>query len=272
MRQSTVSYGSASSSNPWCLDSLKGRGHQHWYGAMDRRSRFSRLSRYAIAATLTCGAGFALSGSVQARGGHGGGAPHPATYASPTQSQSTTGPDRTVMHTVPREDPGAFHRPASGGPVPSAPGNRPMPSQSSSGAASTASTSTITTSAAPASLPDLTPPVESAPSPVNVPTVAPLAPPLDTTISGGGTATGQSRPGGGGKTLADCMAMWDAGTHMTKSVWRQACQRTLNGLELPDETTATEATPNTRFARGIASPARARVHVHRTELIEPMGR
>ncbi len=31
------------------------------------------------------------------------------------------------------------------------------------------------------------------------------------------------------ETLADCLAFWDAGTHMTKSEWRETCERTLNG-------------------------------------------
>ena len=30
-------------------------------------------------------------------------------------------------------------------------------------------------------------------------------------------------------TLDNCMAFWDAGTHMTKAEWRAACQRTVNG-------------------------------------------
>jgi hypothetical protein len=38
--------------------------------------------------------------------------------------------------------------------------------------------------------------------------------------------------GGGGATLADCMALWDPSTHMTRPEWRATCVRTLNGLEL----------------------------------------
>jgi hypothetical protein len=29
------------------------------------------------------------------------------------------------------------------------------------------------------------------------------------------------------KALADCVAIWDAGTHITKSKWREICQRQL---------------------------------------------
>jgi hypothetical protein len=40
-----------------------------------------------------------------------------------------------------------------------------------------------------------------------------------------------SLPGGGGKTLQDCMGFWDKATHMSKQQWRAACQRTLNRIE-----------------------------------------
>jgi hypothetical protein len=33
------------------------------------------------------------------------------------------------------------------------------------------------------------------------------------------------------ETLDDCMSFWDPGTHMSKSEWRQACQRTQNGRD-----------------------------------------
>jgi hypothetical protein len=68
---------------------------------------------------------------------------------------------------------------------------------------------------------------------------APLSQPLPTQITGGGTATNlalspgassnstPSAPGGGGKTLADCMGFWDKDTHMSKTEWRAACKRTM---------------------------------------------
>ena len=34
-----------------------------------------------------------------------------------------------------------------------------------------------------------------------------------------------SAPGGGGKSLQDCMGFWDKGTHMSKAEWRAACLR-----------------------------------------------
>jgi hypothetical protein len=36
----------------------------------------------------------------------------------------------------------------------------------------------------------------------------------------------------GGMTLQECMALWDAGTHMSKMEWRAACKRTMV-LEFP---------------------------------------
>ena len=36
------------------------------------------------------------------------------------------------------------------------------------------------------------------------------------------------------ETLGDCLADWDAGTHMSKAEWRQSCLRTVNGTDLPD--------------------------------------
>jgi hypothetical protein len=32
---------------------------------------------------------------------------------------------------------------------------------------------------------------------------------------------------GGGTTLQDCMALWDASTHMSKQEWKAACKRTM---------------------------------------------
>jgi hypothetical protein len=72
--------------------------------------------------------------------------------------------------------------------------------------------------------------------------IAPLSPPqITTTLPSGGIPTGvpssatptpsPSAPGGGGKTLADCMTFWDRQTHMTKREWRDACQRSVTRLE-----------------------------------------
>jgi hypothetical protein len=65
-------------------------------------------------------------------------------------------------------------------------------------------------------------------------TTAPLSsggvPANRTTAPSAGTSPSEaaaSAPGGGGKTLEDCMTFWDRGTHMTKSEWRAACKRTI---------------------------------------------
>ncbi len=34
-------------------------------------------------------------------------------------------------------------------------------------------------------------------------------------------------PGGGGKSLQDCMGFWDRATHMTKAEWKATCLRTM---------------------------------------------
>lgn len=79
------------------------------------------------------------------------------------------------------------------------------------------------------------------------PGIAPLSPQQPSNFSSGGgvpkgrnsmalspgspSETAPSAPGGGGKTLSDCMGFWDAGTHMTKQEWRAACKRTLNRIQ-----------------------------------------
>jgi hypothetical protein len=52
------------------------------------------------------------------------------------------------------------------------------------------------------------------------------------TSSSSPSESAPSSPGGGGKSLADCMGFWDAGTHMTKPEWRAACKRSM--AEFPD--------------------------------------
>jgi hypothetical protein len=117
--------------------------------------------------------------------------------------------------------------------------------------------------------PALSTPAPTPPSAIGPPmtTLAPLSPlsPQLTTIplTGGSVRTDklqspsplstspsesvQSTAGGGGRTLEDCIKFWDRGTHMTKSEWRAACQRSqhrLDNLEIdkltlgvPDNTT-----------------------------------
>ena len=102
--------------------------------------------------------------------------------------------------------------------------------------------------AAPASTPAPTPPSAIGAPVSSAPKIAPLSPQITTTPLTGGsvrndllpTPTGpsdspsqsaQSTPGGGGRTLQDCMGFWDRGTHMTRSEWRAACQRSIHRLD-----------------------------------------
>lgn len=64
---------------------------------------------------------------------------------------------------------------------------------------------------------------------------------------------GSSRPAieGGGPTLADCMAIWSPDVHMTKTLWKGVCVRTLNGVNEPEVALGSEpsATPHHVHAR-----------------------
>jgi hypothetical protein len=41
------------------------------------------------------------------------------------------------------------------------------------------------------------------------------------------TATGSARPRDDAKALADCEAIWDSGTHITREKWKAICKRQL---------------------------------------------
>ena len=83
--------------------------------------------------------------------------------------------------------------------------------------------------------------------------VAPAAPPQGQAPQG----SGRPQPGGANTTapakepqktgasysLAECMKLWDAKTHMTQGQWRAACARVqnrLNNLQVTDEETPTK--------------------------------
>ncbi len=85
-----------------------------------------------------------------------------------------------------------------------------------------------------------------APPAAQVPPITPLSPQEPTNVqSGGGTPkqgslalspgssseNAPSTPGGGGKTMSDCMSFWEPATHMTKAEWRAACRRTLGRIQ-----------------------------------------
>src|SRR4029453_11331841 len=81
--------------------------------------------------------------------------------------------------------------------------------------------------------------------------LAPISPQLPEQFSTGGTvqpnmallpgsssstsaSQSASTPGGGGKSLADCMGFWDRATHMSKAEWKAACVRSME--DDPNET------------------------------------
>jgi hypothetical protein len=85
-----------------------------------------------------------------------------------------------------------------------------------------------------------------APPAGQLPSIAPLAPQEPANVQSGGGVPRQgslalspgssseaapSTPGGGGKTMSDCMGFWEPATHMTKQEWRAACRRTLGRIQ-----------------------------------------
>ena len=131
-----------------------------------------------------------------------------------------------------------FSQMRSGGGRPSGGSTRPTGPSTSAGG--------VVTTGPPASpiAPNSTNPMSmiGTPAPQAQP-IAPLSPQLQTQFSSGGSTgasnlalspgsgspseTAPSAPGGGGKSLSDCMGFWDRETHMTKAEWRAACMRTL---------------------------------------------
>jgi hypothetical protein len=89
------------------------------------------------------------------------------------------------------------------------------------------------------------PPASAQPDPVQVPAagVGMPAPALPTTApaaTAGRVANAAPNAGPANtavppthrETLDDCMGYWDAQTHMSRTEWRQACRRTLNGTDM----------------------------------------
>jgi hypothetical protein len=121
-------------------------------------------------------------------------------------------------------------------------GDPPAPSQQAAPtvAAPSTTTGTVPASSIKAVSTVSTPPPAPVPTPASVigaptPQVGVIAPlslpvPLSTTVGSGGSS-GVSLPGGGGKSLQDCIAFWDRETHMTKAEWKASCQRSIHLLE-----------------------------------------
>lgn len=176
----------------------------------------------------------AILGLVSAAEARGGGGMSSGFHASamPTFAPPRMAAPATEAHMVPMV-PLASH-PGQGG---------------SSSGGTTGASSAVTLSPGPPEV--VLPSPSSGPSSSLAPAqelsaIAPLAQQLPTQFATGGSTqtnlalspggsgspseSAPSSPGGGGKTLADCMGFWDAGTHMTKQEWRMACQRTLGGI------------------------------------------
>ena len=186
-------------------------------------------------------------------GGHMGGVASPMTPTSPMQAAPLPGgvlsharptaglPGQMLRQAVPG---GAMRSPAV--PTVTPPANTTMSNSRSSAAAAAALAAALGTSGIPPAPPDrvMPPPEIAQPQPELAP-LAPISPQLPTQFSTGGTVqpnmalspdasssaspsgSAPSTPGGGGKSLADCMGFWDRATHMSKAEWKTACVRSM---------------------------------------------
>ena len=207
----------------------------------------------ALTSALMVGAAHARGG-----GGHAGAIAHPMTSTShmgamPSPTIGLSGVHSALPGGMLRQPGGAMRAPFAATITPPAIVGRPRTMQGPVGAtAGNGSASAAAAAAArlrlnsgfgtiPTPLPQgVAPPSEiAAPTPELAP-IAPLSPQLQTQFSTGGVAqpnmalspggsssAAPSTPGGGGKSLADCMGFWDRETHMTKTEWKAACVRTM---------------------------------------------
>ena len=208
-----------------------------------------------------------MPGVAHARGGgHAGAVAHPMAPASHVATTPSLGVGLPGAHPASGLPGGILHQPypigAMGSPAAttvtspamaskpqSTPSSAGTPKGNSSSAAAAAaaalSISGIATSPSPPPPDRVTPPSAiAAPEPELAP-IAPLSPQLPTQFATGGVTqpnlalspsassaaspseSAPSAPGGGGKSLADCMGFWDRETHMSKAEWKAACVRTM---------------------------------------------
>ena len=220
----------------------------------------------AMSAALTLALMSGVAQARGGGGGHAGGvarsmapASHMATTPLPrvglSGAHSTVGlPSGMLHHPYPN---GVPRSPAAAAITSPAMASRPQsihssavtPSKGNSAAAAAAaaalSISGIDSSPSPPPPDRVTPPSAiAAPEPELAP-IAPLSPQLPTQFATGGVTqpnlalspsassapspseSAPSAPGGGGKSLADCMGFWDRETHMSKAEWKAACVRTM---------------------------------------------
>lgn len=206
----------------------------------------------AVALLLLCLA----AANAEARGGsHGSGMRslgHPAgASATPMPGRSEAGAPVSGTGRA-----NALVNPAAAAAVtaPTPAASAALPSASASGSTNpTADAAATAAAAVPAASAATTAPVAGPASPAPaepaLPALAPMSDPLPTQFATGGGSSPNlalspatsasspsestpSSPGGGGKSLKDCMGFWDAATHMTKPEWRAACKRSM--AEFPD--------------------------------------
>ena len=177
--------------------------------------------------------GVGLSGVHPAAGLPGGMLHHPYPYGVPRSPDATTVTSPAMASRSQSIHSSAVTPPTNGS------------SATAAAAAAALSLSGIGTSPSPPPPDRVTPPSAiAAPEPKFAP-IAPLSPQLPTQFATGGVTqpnlalspsassapspseSAPSAPGGGGKSLADCIGFWDPETHTSKAEWKAACARTM---------------------------------------------
>jgi len=195
------------------------------------------------------GGGFA-GGGRGFGGGHMGGVAGPMTPTSPMQAAPLPGVVQPVAPPAAGLPARTLRQPVPGAamlslPTVTPPASTSMSNPNSSAAAAVAAEGLLGTSGIPPAPSDraMPPPEIAQPLPQLAP-LAPISPQLPEQFSTGGTvlpnmalspdsssstsaSQSASTPGGGGKSLADCMGFWDRATHMSKAEWKAACMRTM---------------------------------------------
>lgn len=187
----------------------------------------SKLLAVSIAGLMLA----ASAGAASAQSGSSGPAGSSSRGASPSTSPSATTAPRAT-NPVPGNS--QLSNPATG-----LPGTRTDPATGLQGTKPGGSSTNPSQQLAPG-LPPPAATVQPAPQQDFVSPLSPQAPPPAASSGGSarqgslalspGSETNPSAPGGGGKTLADCMGFWEPATHMTKQEWKGACQRTIGRL------------------------------------------
>src|SRR6476660_1730114 len=217
------------------------------------RTNWPLVITAVLTSTLIAGAAHARGG-----GGHGSTISRPITSMSHMATTPSPGIGLSGVHppsglaggggAIRSPFPVTTTPPAVGARSQSA--SRPAGSGTGSGSSLSAGSTGALLNSGIGTIPTPPPPSVMPPSVIAAPTpeldpIAPLSPQLQTQFSTGGVVqpnmalspgvsssaspseSAPSAPGGGGKSLADCMGFWDRETHMTKTEWKAACVRTM---------------------------------------------